>query len=207
MKPISSIRQARLACALAILAASAEFALATSYKQLGFTESVVFSGLTNPTTIRFLADGSVLVAEKSGLIKKFDSLTDTTPTVVADLRTQVHNFWDRGLLGLAVPPGFDPASPDSWRRHIYVVYAHDAVIGGTAPRWGSPGATGDPCPGPPTGPGPTTDGCLISGHLSRLLATGPDWAANEEVLIEDWCQQFPSHSTGPSRSARTRSCT
>ena len=87
--------------------------------------------------MRFLPDGRVLVAEKSGLIKMFDSLTDTTATVVADLRTNVHNFWDRGLLGLAVPPGFDPASPDPWRREIYVLYTHDALIGGTAPKWGA----------------------------------------------------------------------
>ena len=36
----------------------------------------------------------------------------------------------------------------------------------------------------------------MSGRLSRLLATGPDWAANEQVLLEDWCQQYPSHATG-----------
>src|SRR5262245_31420382 len=71
--------------------------------QPGFSERVVFSGLTNPTAFRFAPDGRVFVAEKSGLIKVFDNLTDTTPTVFADLRTNVHNFWDRGLLGLALP--------------------------------------------------------------------------------------------------------
>ena len=40
----------------------------------GFQESVVFSGLTNPTVVRFAPDGRVFVAEKSGLIKVFDSL-------------------------------------------------------------------------------------------------------------------------------------
>ena len=49
----------------------------------------------------------------------------------ADLRTQVHNFWDRGLLGLALDPGF-PDNPS-----VYVLYTYDAAIGGTAPRWGS----------------------------------------------------------------------
>ena len=43
----------------------------------GFSESVVFSGLTNPTAVRFAPDGRVFVAEKSGVIKVFDSLTDT----------------------------------------------------------------------------------------------------------------------------------
>ena len=43
----------------------------------GFQESVVFSGLTNPTAVRFSNDGRVFVAEKRGVIKVFDSLTDT----------------------------------------------------------------------------------------------------------------------------------
>jgi glucose/arabinose dehydrogenase len=76
---------------------------------IGFSEQTAFSGLTNPTAVRFAADGRVFVAEKSGLIKVFDSLSDSQPEVFADLRTQVHNFWDRGLLGLALDPGFPDA--------------------------------------------------------------------------------------------------
>src|SRR5215204_6017711 len=72
----------------------------------GFTESVAISGLSNPTVFRFAADGRVFVGEKSGLIKVFDNLSDTTPTIFADLRTNVHNFWDRGLLGMALHPNF-----------------------------------------------------------------------------------------------------
>src|SRR3712207_4179937 len=33
----------------------------------GFQESVVFSGLNNPTNVEFSKDGRVIVAEKSGL--------------------------------------------------------------------------------------------------------------------------------------------
>jgi hypothetical protein len=140
----------------------------------------------------------VLVAEKSGLLKIFPNLTTNTYTVVGDLRTGTHNFWDRGMLGLAVPPGFDPESPDEWRRYVYVLYAHDALIGGTAPKWGVVNGTSDPCPAPPAGPGATTDGCVVSGRLSRLPADGTNWTepGEEEVLLEDWCQQYPSHSTG-----------
>ena len=50
-----------------------------------FQESIVFSGLTNPTAVRFASDGRVFVAEKGGVIKVFDSLSDTTPTRFADL--------------------------------------------------------------------------------------------------------------------------
>jgi PKD repeat protein/glucose/arabinose dehydrogenase len=152
----------------------------------GFQESVAFSGLTNPTVVRFASDGRVFVAEKSGLIKVFDGLSDTTPTVFADLRTNVHNFWDRGLLGMTLAPTF-PTDPN-----VYVLYTYDAAIGGTAPRWGTVGGTSDGCPTPP---GATADGCLVSGRLSRLQANG-NVAGSEQVLIEEWCQQYPSHSIG-----------
>ena len=123
----------------------------------------MFTGLTQPTAVRFATDGRVFVAEKSGIVKVFANLTDTTPTVFADLRTKVHNFWDRGLLGLALDPNF-PANP-----YVYVLYTYDAAIGGTAPRWGTAGGTSDGCPTPP---GATADGCVVSGRLSRLQAAG-----------------------------------
>ncbi|HEY6058300.1 MAG TPA: LamG-like jellyroll fold domain-containing protein, partial [Candidatus Limnocylindrales bacterium] len=147
----------------------------------GFQDSVVFSGLTNPSNVQFSPDGRVFVAEKSGLIKVFASLTATSPTIFADLRTQVDNYWDRGLLGLALPPDF-PANP-----YVYVLYTYDAPIGGAAPVWN------DACPTPP---GPTTDGCVVSARVSRLQASGSVMTGPEQVLINDWCQQFPSHSIG-----------
>ena len=76
--------------------------------------------------VRFSPDGRVFVAEKSGLIKVFDNLSDTTPTTFADLRTNVYNFWDRGLLGMALDPAF-PAKP-----YVYVLYAYDHILGDPA---------------------------------------------------------------------------
>ena len=153
----------------------------------GFQETIVFGGLSEPTVVQFAGDGRVFVGEKSGLIKVFDNLSDTSPTVFADLRTKVHNFWDRGLLGMALAPNF-PSTP-----YVYVLYAHDAAIGGTAPRWGTAGASSDGCPTPP---GATDDGCVISGRVSRLQASGNVMTGSEQVLVEDWCQQYPSHSIG-----------
>jgi glucose/arabinose dehydrogenase len=147
----------------------------------GFTDSVVLGGLSNPTVVQFAADGRVFVGQKNGVIKVFQSLSDTSPVTFADLSTKVHDYWDRGLLGLALDPNF-PANP-----YVYVLYAHDAPIGGTAPTWN------DVCPTPP---GPTTDGCLVSGRLSRLQANGNIMTGAEQVLIEDFCQQYPSHSVG-----------
>lgn len=159
----------------------------------GFTQTTVFSGLNHPTVVRFASDGRVFIAEKSGLIKVFDNLTATAPTTFADLRVNVHNYWDRGLLGLALDPNF-PTQP-----YVYVLYTYNHILGdaATPPRWPTSDGTSDSCPTPP---GPTTDGCVVSGRLSRLTASfqGGSWVmtGNEQPLIEDWCQQFPSHSIG-----------
>src|SRR4051794_33730345 len=159
----------------------------------GFKDVPVFQGLAAPTVVKFapFPDTRVFVGLKTGVVEEFDSLTDTTPTMVADLRTNTHNFWDRGLLGLAVDPQW-PARP-----YIYVSYTFDAAIGGTAPRWGTAGADSDGCPTPP---GATTNGCVVSGRLSRLtINPATNQMTNETVLVNDWCQQFPSHSMGDVR--------
>jgi glucose/arabinose dehydrogenase/PKD repeat protein len=147
----------------------------------GFRDSVVLSGLTNPTVVQFAPDGRIFVGQKNGVIKVFQSLTDTNPVTFADLSGEVDDYWDRGLLGLALPANF-PASP-----YVYVLYTYDAPIGGTAPTWH------DGCPTPP---GPTTDGCVVSARVSRLQISGNVMTGTEQVLINDWCQQFPSHSIG-----------
>jgi glucose/arabinose dehydrogenase len=58
-------------------------ARATAAAQSGFSEQPVFTGLDHPTNVAFAADSRVFVAEKSGLIKVFDSLDDPTPSAPA----------------------------------------------------------------------------------------------------------------------------
>ncbi len=185
------MRRVSHALIVALMIASVVYpsAAAAQTVQPGFRQDPVFTGLTQPTAVKFASDGRVFVAEKSGLIKVFDNLADTTPDIFADLTKNVHNFWDRGLLGLELHPNF-PAT-----KYVYVLYALDAPIGGTAPRWGVAGVTTDPCPTPP---GATADGCVIGARLSRLEALSSKEATTdpEMVLIEDWCQQYPSHSIG-----------
>jgi glucose/arabinose dehydrogenase/PKD repeat protein len=179
-------RAITLTVALLTTLALAPAAAAQTRLPTGFQETTVFSGLTQPTAVRFASDGRIFLAEKSGVIKVYDNLSDATPTTFADLSVKVHNFWDRGLLGLELAPNF-PADPS-----VYVLYTHDAAIGATAPRWGT-GPLSDGCPTPP---GATGDGCVVSGRLSRLTAAGNVMTGSEQVLIEDWCQQYPSHSIG-----------
>ena len=152
-------------------------ALAAAAPPAGFTESVAVSGLAAPASVRFAPDGRMFVGEKRGRILMFDSLSDLTPTVWADFSTSVHDFWDRGFLGMALDPNF------ATRPYVYALYAYNKDPNSAQfPRWP------DSCPTPP---GATGDGCVIGGRLSRFSAGGV-----EQVLIEDFCQQYPSHSTG-----------
>lgn len=142
----------------------------------GFTEQVVFSGLTVPTKLAFASDGRVFVAQKNGVIKVFDNLADPSPTVFADLSAQVYDYEDLGMIGLALSPTF-PADP-----YVYVSYSYDGVIGGPAPTYR------DACP--------VVGNCTASARLSRLRADGDVMAGPEQVLLHDWCTQIESHSIG-----------
>ncbi len=164
--------------AFAPLAASAPTAPAAETLPVKFQDTAVLGGLDHPSVVRFAPDGRVFVAQKDGRIVVYDSLADTTPTVFADLRTEVDDYWDRGLLGLALDPGF-PQKP-----YVYALFTYDAPIGGTAPKFND--ACGDP----------NGAGCVVSGRLVRLTASG-NTGTNEQTLISDeWCQQYPSHSIG-----------
>ena len=88
---------------------------------------MALEGLDQPMAVRVAADGRVFVAEKSGIVKVFDSLSDTTPTQFADLRTKVYDYWDQGLEG-------SPCTRTSrGQPYVYVYYVHDAAIGGPRP--------------------------------------------------------------------------
>jgi glucose/arabinose dehydrogenase len=166
----------------------------------GFRDEVVFTGLQEPTAMRFAPDGRAFVAEKSGKVLVFDGLEDETPTEFVDLSELVYDHGDRGLLGLALDPKFDEGRP-----YVYLLYTYDHILGatgaeGAVPRWGNPAhPVGDSCPAPPQA---EVDDCPVSGRLVRLTAEGDharlgsSGEVEEKVLVEDWCQQFSSHSIG-----------
>ena len=143
-----------------------------------FVEETAFDNLLAPASIAFSPDGRVFVGELDGVIKVYDSVEDTSPSVYADLSENVAWHNDRGLMSIELDPAFT-----SGRPYLYASYTYDAAIGGTAPRWN------DNCPDPP---GAERDGCVVSGRVSKILPDG-----SEQPLIKDeWCQQYPGHSLG-----------
>ncbi len=163
----------------------------------GFQDEVVLSNLDQPTNFRFAKDGRIFVALKSGEILAFEDFDDTTPQVFANLRTDVYDNSDRGLLGLALDPKFTEGRP-----YVYALYTYDHVLGdpAPAPKYGAVDSGGDPdCPTQNS-----SHSCLVSGRLVRLaedplneghaIESGGDPVQTE--LVQGWCQQFSSHSVG-----------
>ena len=87
----------------------------------GFESEVVAEGLVLPTAIAFTPDGRIFVAQKGGsirIIQNGELLDEPLVTL-----TDVNNFGDRGLLGLAVDPNF------AQNGYIYVSYTHENTPG------------------------------------------------------------------------------
>ncbi len=151
----------------------------------GFTSTPVFTGLTLPTAMAFSPDGKVYVAQKNGIVRVYPSASSNAGTIFKDLSSKTYNNYDRGMLGLTVDPRLGNATGHDF---IYVLYAKDAPPGQTPPVWN------DSCSSPP---GPHTDGCVVSGTLSRIPVNADGTAGAEQVIIDNqWCQQFTSHSVG-----------
>ncbi|MDP3969239.1 MAG: PQQ-dependent sugar dehydrogenase [Nocardioides sp.] len=92
----------------------------------GFALETVQSGLFLPTSAGSLPSGAVLVTEKSGLVKVVEPAEETgwsPPRKVLDLRDEVHDGGDAGLIGIAIDP--DVAS----NGFVYLSYVRDDAIG------------------------------------------------------------------------------
>jgi glucose/arabinose dehydrogenase/chitodextrinase len=89
----------------------------------GFVEDVVVSGLDVPVAMAFLPDGRTLVVEKGGVVRvvKNGSLL---PTPFIDLSSRVNDYWDRGMLGIAVDPDFTT----NGHVYLYYVYENDPAV-------------------------------------------------------------------------------
>lgn len=88
----------------------------------GFALESVQSGLELPTSAATLPTGAVLVTEKSGLVKVVEPADETgwsPPRTVLDLREEVHDGGDAGLIGIAVAPDFLTSG------HVHLSYVRD----------------------------------------------------------------------------------
>ncbi len=141
-----------------------------------FVAVPMISGLTQAVNVAFAPDGRVFVAEKSGIIKTYDSIDDSTATIAADLRAPVRSIGDHGLLGLTIDPQY-PARP-----YLYGLFT-----------WDSTGLWGDACAA-----GYAQNGCVTGGRIVRLEldAAGQAIGAPTTLVDDRWCFQFTSHGVG-----------
>jgi glucose/arabinose dehydrogenase len=85
----------------------------------GFTIEPIVGDLDLPTTFAFLPDGRILIAEKAGRVKIWkDGVLYARP--LTDIRDEVNEFIDRGLIGMAVDPAFER------NGYVYLLYSWDA---------------------------------------------------------------------------------
>ncbi len=86
------------------------------------TLTAVTSGLASPTVITHAGDGSgrLFVVEQGGTIRIVNSGGTLMPTPFLDISGRILSGGERGLLGLAFPPGF------STKRYFYVDYTRAA---------------------------------------------------------------------------------
>ena len=147
----------------------------------GFQDVVAFSGVTGATGVRFSSDGRVFVTQKDGILRVFDSLTDTT----SDHRDRPQH---RSPQLLGSRPARAGARPEFSGNSIHLraggLRCGDRRHGAAVERQ------------LPTPPGPNTDGCSISGRLLRLTLSGNSVTATKVLIKDQWCQQYPSHSIG-----------
>lgn len=87
----------------------------------GYAIEVVQDGFELPTSAATLPTGGVLVTEKAGVVKVVEPGEDgwSLPREVLDLRPEVHDGGDAGLIGIAVDPGF---ADNGW---VYLSYVRD----------------------------------------------------------------------------------
>ncbi len=85
-----------------------------------FSGEDVITGLNQPTAIEFAPTGQMFIAQKDGLVRVSEN-GQLLPTPFIDLRNEVNNIQDRGLLELELDPDF-LATP--W---VYLLYTYDPV--------------------------------------------------------------------------------
>jgi glucose/arabinose dehydrogenase len=139
-----------------------------------FTQELVAGGFNSPTGIAFLPDGRVLVAEKHGIVKGIKN-GSVLPAPFIDISTEVNDYWDHGLLGIAADPNF------ATNNFVYLLYTYEdnpaQFNGSKTARLTRVTANGDTA-------SPFTETVLlgtVTGSSCNLFAPGSDCLVSDGV--------------------------
>ncbi|MGD9695360.1 MAG: sorbosone dehydrogenase family protein [Thermoleophilia bacterium] len=152
---------------MALLALLATASTASADPPAGFEVRTLVGDLTGPTAFAYAPDGRIFIAERAGLVKVWDGRQSST---FIDLRPDVNDFGERGLLGIALDPGF---ATNGW---VYL------------------GFVKEPDPSQPNGSDPTENTVI----RVRASASDPNAAdpASRETVLDDLPQTGPWHAVG-----------
>lgn len=118
---VRRLPRALLALCLATLAPAAAGQAFTGLP--GHFEVLTLPGTFNvPVGLCFADDGTLFLLEKPGVVRVLSDAGSQQPLPFLDLSAEVNNDWDRGLLGIALHPGFVPdGGATSWVYLLYTV--------------------------------------------------------------------------------------
>ncbi len=91
--------------------------LPTSFTQ----DTLLNSGLTEPSNLAFLPDGRILIADKHGVVRVYKNGA-LLPTPFIDISDRVNDYFDHGLIGIAVDPNF------ATNNYVYLLYTFENDI-------------------------------------------------------------------------------
>ena len=97
----------------AVAVAALVFPVLAATLNPGFTETIIASGLSNPTAMAFTPDGRLFVCQQAGQLRVIEN-NQLLPTPFVSLT--VNSSGERGLLGVAFDPNFTS------NQFVYVYY-------------------------------------------------------------------------------------
>ncbi len=103
---------------LIVVAALPQGAFAVSGLPDGYDIEYLTGGLSRPTAMAFAPDGRIFIAEKSGTVRVSSSSFDISSTPFVTM-TDVNDYGDRGLIGIALDPDF------ASNHYVYLAYTYE----------------------------------------------------------------------------------
>jgi glucose/arabinose dehydrogenase len=103
----------------------------------GFSETLVATGLSDPTAMEFSPDGKLFIAEQDGTMEVWQNGTRLRENFFLNAPIQTTGFFERGLLGVTFDPNY------ATNRFVYVYYTTTAADGHNRVSRFTANATGD----------------------------------------------------------------